>query len=191
MLCVSSLRTSSASPSASSSHHHHLSSSAITLYYQQYMAAFHCFQAHLLPAPIVSQCRSRLPAHLDQARLIGGGGVSLVRASLARARRRSLRCARLPLIGYLGHVEFLSLLSATERRRALRLVVKDTYAASSWGPNKSKLRTITKYLACFGLTLVPFTVRVIRALGAALKWRKYQAADQYLYAARAIAERRN
>ena len=83
-----------------------------------------------------------------------------------------------------------ALLSSSERRQALRLVTRDAYAATSRGPNKSKHRTIQKYLACFGLTLLPFTARVVRALGAALKWRKYRSADQYLYAARAIAERR-
>ena len=81
-------------------------------------------------------------------------------------------------------------LSTTDRRRALKLVVKDSYAASSRRPNRSKMRTITKYLACFDLALVPFTARVVRALGAALTWRKYRATDQYLYAARAMAERR-
>ena len=46
------------SSSSSSSHHHHLSSSGITLYYQQYMAAFQRFQAHLLFAPIVTMPKS-------------------------------------------------------------------------------------------------------------------------------------
>ena len=52
------------------------------------------------------------------------------------------------------------------------------------------MRTITKYLECFGLKLIPFTVQVVYALAAALKWRKYRSAELYLYTARAFAERR-
>ena len=81
-------------------------------------------------------------------------------------------------------------LSASERKAALALARRETLAESSRGPQKSKLRTILKFLRCFGLDLIPFTVKVVHALAAALKWRHYRSADLYLYHARATAERR-
>ena len=72
----------------------------------------------------------------------------------------------------------------------MALAIREIQADSSRGPAASKLRTIERFLRCFNLGLVPFTVRVVYALGSALKWRKYRAAEQYLYMARATAERR-
>ena len=80
-------------------------------------------------------------------------------------------------------------LSAGERKAAMEDVCKDVHAASTVKPQESKLRTIRRFLACFGLPLVPFTTEVVYALGAALKWRKYRTAHLYLYMARATAER--
>ena len=81
-------------------------------------------------------------------------------------------------------------LSLSEQRAAMALAVREIQAESSRGPAASKLRTIERFLKCFNLSLIPFTVQVVYALGAALKWRKYRAAEQYLYMARATAERR-
>ena len=81
------------------------------------------------------------------------------------------------------------MLSRSERREALAFARREVLAESSRGPAKSKLKTILKFLSCFGLRLVPFTVRVVHALAAALKWRGYRSADLYLYHARATAER--
>ena len=44
-------------------------------------------------------------------------------------------------------------------------VCKDVHAASTVKPQESKLRTIRKFLACFGLPLVPLTTEVVYALG--------------------------
>ena len=81
-------------------------------------------------------------------------------------------------------------LNLAEQRTAMALAIREIQADSSRGPAASKLRTIERFLRCFNLGLVPFTVRVVYALGSALKWRKYRAAEQYLYMARATAERR-
>ena len=80
-------------------------------------------------------------------------------------------------------------LHAVERREALNWAIREIQADSARGPQASKLRTIHRFLACFNLRLVPFTVKVVYALGAALKWRKYRSADLYLYMARVSAER--
>ena len=52
----------------------------------------------------------------------------------------------------------------------------------------SKLKTIHRFLACWGLHLTPYTPEVVYALGAALKWRGYRTADLYLYLSRQAAE---
>ena len=39
-------------------------------------------------------------------------------------------------------------------------VIQDVYAESSHGPMQSKLKTIRKFLACWGLPLVPYTPEV-------------------------------
>ena len=80
-------------------------------------------------------------------------------------------------------------LSRSERSRALALARREVLADSSRKPQASKLKTIRRFLACFDLQLVPFTVEVVQALAAALKWRGYRSADLYLYHARATAER--
>ena len=54
---------------------------------------------------------------------------------------------------------------------------------------QAKMRTIRRFLACWDLPLVPYTVEVVYALGAALKWRKYRSAADYLYLSKVVAER--
>ena len=68
-------------------------------------------------------------------------------------------------------------LSTDEQLAAMEAVILDVYAASSRGPMESKLKTIRKFLACWGLPLVPYTPEVVYALGAALQWRGYRSAD--------------
>ena len=81
-------------------------------------------------------------------------------------------------------------LTAWERQAAMNLALREIHAKSSVGPRRSKLRTILKFLGCFQLPLIPFTVDVVQALGASLKWRGYRSAPLYLYHARAVAEKR-
>ena len=68
-------------------------------------------------------------------------------------------------------------------------VTRDVYAESTIGPMQGKLSTIVKFLACWGLQLLPYTAEVVYALGAALKWRGYRSADNYLYLSKTVAER--
>ena len=72
-------------------------------------------------------------------------------------------------------------LTADEQLPAMEAVIKDAYAATTTGPMASKLKTIHRFLACWGLQLTPYTPEVVYALGAALKWRGYRTADLYLY----------
>ena len=51
------------------------------------------------------------------------------------------------------------------------------------------MRTNRMFLACWDLPLIPYTVDVVYALGAALKWRKYRSAEDYLYLSKVVAER--
>ena len=56
-----------------------------------------------------------------------------------------------------------------ERTAAMRDVVHGVYADSTHGPMQAKMRTNLRFLACWDLPLVPYTVDVVYALGAALK----------------------
>ena len=71
----------------------------------------------------------------------------------------------------------------------MRDVIQGVYADSTHAPMAAKMRTNRKFLACWNLPLVPYTVEVVYALGAALKWRKYRSAADYLYLSKLVAER--
>ena len=68
-------------------------------------------------------------------------------------------------------------------------VIRDVYAESSHDPMEAKMRTNLMFLACWNLPLVPYTAEVVYALGAALKWRKYRSAADYLRLSKTVAER--
>ena len=68
-------------------------------------------------------------------------------------------------------------------------VIRDVYAESSHDPMEAKMRTILMFLACWNLPLVPYTTDVVYALGAALKWRKYRSAADYLRLSKRVAVR--
>ena len=63
------------------------------------------------------------------------------------------------------------------------------YADSTHKPMAARMRTVRMFLACWNLPLVPYTVDVVYALGASLKWRKYRSAENYLYLSKVVAER--
>ena len=71
----------------------------------------------------------------------------------------------------------------------MRDVINGVYAESTHGPMQAKMRTNRMFLACWDLPLIPYTVDVVYALGAALKWRKYRSAADYLYLSKLVAER--
>ena len=68
-------------------------------------------------------------------------------------------------------------------------VVHDMYAEPSHGPMDAKMRIVLAFLARRGLPLIPYTTEVDYALGAALKWRGYRSAEDYLRLSRTVAER--
>ena len=51
-------------------------------------------------------------------------------------------------------------------------VIQGVYAESTHAPMEAKMRTNRRFLACWDLPLVPYTVEVVYALGAALKVAK-------------------
>ena len=71
----------------------------------------------------------------------------------------------------------------------MRNVINGVYADSTHGPMAARMRTVRMFLACWNLPLVPYTVDVVYALGASLKWRKYRSAENYLYLSKVVAER--
>jgi hypothetical protein len=71
----------------------------------------------------------------------------------------------------------------------MRDVIQGVYADSTHAPMAAKMRTNRKFLACWNLPLVPYTEEVVYAFGAALKWRKYRSAADYLYLSKLVAER--
>ena len=80
-------------------------------------------------------------------------------------------------------------LDGEDRNLALRDVVRGVYADSTHKPMAPKMRTNRMFLACWNLPLVPYTVDVVYALGASLKWRKYRSAEDYLFQSKVVAER--
>ena len=72
---------------------------------------------------------------------------------------------------------------------ALDNVIQGVYAESSRGPMEAKMRTVMMFLGCWNLPLVPYTAEVVYALGAALKWRRYRSAADYLRLSKTVAER--
>ena len=73
---------------------------------------------------------------------------------------------------------------------ALDELERDVYAASSRGPNESRLRTLHRALDAWGLDPFPPTLRTVRAFAATLKRGKYRSAASYLWLYKSEAERR-
>ena len=74
--------------------------------------------------------------------------------------------------------------------RALAELDKDAYAASTHGPNASRIRTLFKALGAWGLTPFPPSLAKVRAYAATLKRGRYRSAASYLWIYKGEAERR-
>eukprot|EP00971_Amphidinium_carterae_P341779 6480776-Amphidinium_carterae.1 len=75
------------------------------------------------------------------------------------------------------------------KQSALETLESDELAATTQMSNASRLKTVTRILAAWGMTFPPLTVEAVRALAATLKHGGYRSAKLYLSAAKVAAEK--